>query len=342
MVEKKKATSTTATLDRLKASGQLAALARKKPAGASGGGALEVALDKIIPDPEQPRRSFDHDKLISLSETIKVQGVLQPITVRPANEDGIHVIIMGERRWRASGLAGLGTIPVLIKEETPELRMAQLTENVQRDDLTTFEVARAVAALRDAGQSRDDVAVALGWSQSMVSRFTTIAKMPDEFQELAQANVPPRALSDLYALWDRDEEAVRDFIATVKASDVSRTSVEKLRSQLDGVSSAGQGGDGVPSPVASGSAAEGGEADLHGDLPPEEGGQSEQGSPNAGGRKKARGVALICKVGEDVGRIDTSTVADAPGCVVVRFDNGERIEDVALERIQLIDAVPLE
>ncbi|MEW2915190.1 hypothetical protein [Leisingera sp. JC11] len=80
---------------------------------------------------------------------------------------------------------------------TEELRMAQLTENVQRDGLATFEIASAVSAMREAGKSRGDIASALGWGESEVSRFAAVIGMPELLQQLAEKDVPVRALTDL-------------------------------------------------------------------------------------------------------------------------------------------------
>lgn len=335
MTEKKKVTSTTATLDRLKNSGQLDALIRKKPAPS---GAKEIALDHIETDPDQPRRSFDKEKLASLAESIKAQGVLQPITVQPPNEAGKYIIIMGERRFQASRLAGKETIPVLIKDATPDLRMAQLTENVQRDDLTVIEIVRAVSAMRESGQSRSDIAKALGWSEGEVSRFSSVLKMPDELQKLAEENVPIRSLADLYSLWKSEKAAVRDFLARTPANEINRTTVTGLRNQIETLAT-----DGAGASIGSDQGA------IFSDIAPSEIPQAspmESGDPvNAIARpttQKGKGVVLICRVGDDVGRIDTSKVAGSAGCLVVRFENGERIEDVPLDKVELVDVVPLD
>lgn len=160
----KKFGSTMQTLDRLKKSGDLAALTRKnKPAQA---GQRDISIDDILPDPDQPRRHFDKDQLASLAESIRTQGVLQAITVQPADAAGKHMLIMGERRFQAAKLAGLTRIPAVVREMTDALRMAQLTENVQRADLTTLEVAEApmkplilsaamMAALAESGAAQE-------------------------------------------------------------------------------------------------------------------------------------------------------------------------------------------
>ncbi|MGM9526107.1 MAG: ParB/RepB/Spo0J family partition protein, partial [Peptococcaceae bacterium] len=110
-------------------------------------GIVELELDMIFPNPDQPRKSFDEDKLTDLAESIKEHGVLQPIIVAPRGEK--YMIIAGERRYRASGRAGLKTIPALIRELDDEKIMElALIENVQRDDLTPIEEARAYEILQ--------------------------------------------------------------------------------------------------------------------------------------------------------------------------------------------------
>lgn len=333
---KKKITSTTATLERLKQSGQLDALKRPKPQPA---GPQEIAIDQIVPDPDQPRRSFDQDKLKSLAESIRAQGVLQAITVQPADEAGKHVIIMGERRFQAAKLAGLAKIPAVVREATLEIRLAQLTENVQRDDLTTLEIAQAVAAMRDAGQSREDIAKALGWSEGSVSRFASISKMPEELQQLAAQNVPVRAVADLFALWKKDERAVAAFLASTGPESISRSTVEALRDAIDGKGQPAVGpDDGAPVEA---------ELPASGLAPSAAEDQGEAPAPDAeptSGRTKARpgrGVVIVCKVGDAVGRLDLETVPSQPKCVVVRFDAGERVDEVPLSEIELVDVIPL-
>ncbi|WP_349294745.1 ParB/RepB/Spo0J family partition protein (plasmid) [Thioclava sp. 'Guangxiensis'] len=228
----KKFGSTMQTLERLKKSGDLSALTRKnKPVQV---GQRDIPLDDIVPDPEQPRRHFDKDLLTSLADSIRSQGVLQAITVRPADDAGKHMLIMGERRFQAARQAGMTRIPAVVREMTDALRMAQLTENVQRADLTTLEVAEAVAAMRAAGQSRSAIAEALGWNEGEVSRFAALAKMPEALRDAAAWNAPIRALSDLNALWKKDEAAVRQFLGETEAGDISRVTVERLRAEIEG------------------------------------------------------------------------------------------------------------
>jgi len=340
MNEQRKPGSTTATLDRLKKSGQLAALVRARP-GVVATGAQEIPLERINPDSDQPRRVFDPQQLASLAESIKAQGILQPITVQPADGSGKHVIIMGERRYRAAQLAGLSTIPALIKAATPALRMAQLTENVQRADLTTLEIARAVDAMRAAGQSRAEIAAALGWNEGEVSRFATVTKMPEELQRLASANVPIRSLADLHALWKRDADTVQAFLAETEPQAVNRSSVEALRSRIDTPSHAPVSPS-VSSPTTPTSDAREPAPQNMADQPESIVAPLDDHAAPQAPRRMGKGIALICRVGDDVGRIDMSKLPKRAGHLVVRFDNGERIEEVALEDIRLIDVVPLD
>ena len=102
-------------------------------------GVTEVRLSSIEPDKNQPRREFDEDALAELSESIKLHGVISPIVVTEI-EEGRYRIIAGERRWRASKLAGLETVPVIVKEYSEqELAEISLVENLQREDLNPLE-----------------------------------------------------------------------------------------------------------------------------------------------------------------------------------------------------------
>ena len=108
---------------------------------------VDMELEKLFPNPNQPRKTFDEDKLIDLAESIREHGILQPIIVTP--RDGKYMIIAGERRYRACKRIGLETIPALIREmEDEKIMELALIENVQRDDLTPIEEARAYELLQ--------------------------------------------------------------------------------------------------------------------------------------------------------------------------------------------------
>ena len=114
--------------------------------------AVEIPLDKIVPDPDQPREEFDPEALERLAESLKTRGQLQPIRVRWDEAQGKYVIICGERRWRAARMAGLATMSCVVSEgpiDAGELLALQLIENCLREDLRPIEQARAFKSLMD-------------------------------------------------------------------------------------------------------------------------------------------------------------------------------------------------
>ncbi|MGC4191187.1 MAG: ParB/RepB/Spo0J family partition protein [Thermomicrobiales bacterium] len=178
--------------------------------------AKEIALDRIMPDPDQPRRSFDPDRLQELAASIRAEGVLQPIVVRYAEADDRYVIVHGERRWRASAIAGQGTIPALVRDVPTERRLLQqLMENVVRDDLNAVDRANALRALR--AQLGDPpwevVAEAVGIRRSRIFQLLGTGKLSLE----AQANIQHGALSEkqsrlLQGLPPARQEALRQWL----------------------------------------------------------------------------------------------------------------------------------
>ena len=144
----------------------------------------EIPVSAIEADPNQPRRSFDEEKLQELSESIKLYGVLSPILVRAGALPGRYTIISGERRYRASQLAGLAAIPAIVSQgegEDSRTLAIQLVENLQRDDLSSLERAQAIGALRDGHNlSIRDIAEKLSISKSAVQRSLEILSLPDD------------------------------------------------------------------------------------------------------------------------------------------------------------------
>jgi ParB family chromosome partitioning protein len=138
---------------------------------------LELALDTIDFDPKQPRRHILAETLTELAETIKTDGVLQPICVRPhPHQKGRYLINHGERRVRAARLAGLATIPGYIREDVDPY--AQAIENVQRDDLLPLDLAAFVIEREQAGDARADIARRLGKPPSMITELAELAEAP--------------------------------------------------------------------------------------------------------------------------------------------------------------------
>lgn len=148
--------------------------------------AKEIRLDRIEPDPHQPRRTFDQERLEELAASIAQEGVLQPIAVRYDEERDRYVILHGERRWRAAQMAGLTAIPAVVRDVPEERRLLQqLMENVVREDLNAVDRAAALRALKaqmgDASWER--VAEAVGIKRSRLFQLLGTEKLPDAVQE---------------------------------------------------------------------------------------------------------------------------------------------------------------
>ena len=140
----------------------------------------EIKLSDIVPDENQPRRRFSDDQLQSLAESIREHGVLQPIVV--IKEGSKYKIVAGERRWRASKLAELKTIPAVVRSLDAQNRLElSLIENVQREDLNAIEVATAYAKLKSQfNMSIDDVAKRVGKSKPSVVNTMRLLKLPEK------------------------------------------------------------------------------------------------------------------------------------------------------------------
>jgi len=158
-------------------------------ASANAAGELqELALDDLSPGRYQPRKHIDDEALESLAQSIRTQGVIQPLVVRPAGKKGSgqYEIIAGERRWRAARLAGLDTVPVVIREVPDAIAMAvALIENIQREDLNPLEEANALKRLiQDCKMTHLECAQAVGRSRASVSNLLRLTELDDEIQGL--------------------------------------------------------------------------------------------------------------------------------------------------------------
>ena len=150
-------------------------------------GPAEIAIDAIVPNPEQPRRQFDPDQLGALAESIARHGVLQPVVVRRATAGGYELIV-GERRWRASRAAGRETIPAVIADiETRDRLELAIVENVQRHDLNPMELAHAYRALSDSGATQEEIGERVGIDRSSVSNHLRLLDLPRELQQDLEA-----------------------------------------------------------------------------------------------------------------------------------------------------------
>lgn len=147
--------------------------------------AVKVKLMEIEPNRDQPRKQFDEDALNELADSIAKHGVLQPLLVRPLLNGG-YQLVAGERRWRASRIAGLTEVPVVIKELTDaQVAELALVENVQREDLNPLEEANGYKELSEKyGYTQDEISSMVGRSRSAVANVLRLLSLPSEVQEL--------------------------------------------------------------------------------------------------------------------------------------------------------------
>tara|TARA_A100001015_G_C15009898_1_gene722516 strand:- start:315 stop:1208 length:894 start_codon:yes stop_codon:yes gene_type:complete len=138
-----------------------------------------LPIDKIFPNPDQPRKKFDKSKLEELAKSISANGIIQPIIVRSKNSK--YELVAGERRWRAAQLAQIHSIPAIIREITDEqVAEFSIVENVQREDLTVIEEARSYKTLVEVySYTQEDVSLALGKSRSYVANILRLLTLPD-------------------------------------------------------------------------------------------------------------------------------------------------------------------
>lgn len=145
----------------------------------------EVSLSEVGPNPFQPRTRFDEEKLREMAESIKANGVLQPVILRRSAEGG-YQLVAGERRFRAAHLAGITTIPAIIKEaDDREMMEMALVENVQREDLNPMDEARGYHALASkVGLTHEQISTRVGKHRSAVTNSLRLLALPPEVQEM--------------------------------------------------------------------------------------------------------------------------------------------------------------
>jgi len=201
----------------------------KKPVG-SGREIADIAIDEIIPNPRQPRESFSHEEMEDLIASIKEHGILQPLIVSP-RDDG-YELVAGERRWRAAKMAGLRTVPAIVRsvKEQQKLELA-LIENIQRQNLNPIEEAKAYKKLIDEfALTQEEVSKKVGKSRPQVANYVRLLELPLEIQEAAASGeIPytqarsllaldtPRAQIKLFKKIVRDKMTVRDTEKKVSA-----------------------------------------------------------------------------------------------------------------------------
>lgn len=146
-------------------------------------GVIELKINEIEPNVGQPRKKFDDEKLMQLSESIKEHGIVQPIIVR--KEDNVYKIVAGERRWRAARLAGLSTVPVIVKElSNRQVMEMALIENIQREDLNPIEEAEAYERLlNEYKMTQEELSKSIGKNRSTIANIIRLLSLCDKVKE---------------------------------------------------------------------------------------------------------------------------------------------------------------
>lgn len=192
----------------------------------------EIAISQIVPNPNQPRREFDETALMELANSIKEIGIIQPITLRQT-PDGQYQIIAGERRWRASQLAGLTTIPAYIKTVKDETVMEMaLVENIQREDLNAIEIALAYEHLAEAtGMTQEKISERVGKSRAAVTNYMRLLKLPAQVQMALKDKVIDMGHARALLAIDSPSTQIRLF-KEIERNGYSVRKVEELVKQL--------------------------------------------------------------------------------------------------------------
>ena len=195
----------------------------------------QVSVNLLQPNSDQPRKNFDPDALHELAQSIKEHGIIQPIIA--VERDGKYVIIAGERRYRAGKLAGLKTMPVIVKDYTEqEMREVALIENLQREDLNPIETAVAMKQLIDIyGFTQDEVADKIGKSRPSVTNTLRLLNLEPEVLTLVEKERLQAGLARALIILPRDEQialAKKACDGKMTARDVEKVVQEKTRPEL--------------------------------------------------------------------------------------------------------------
>ena len=203
-------------------------------AGESHAGLLQVPVNAVGPNPKQPRTKFDDETLAELAASINEVGILQPIVVRRSG-DGVYELVAGERRLRAAKLAGLATVPVVLRDsQDSELLREALIENIHREDLNPIELAEAFRQLlEELGLKQEALADRVGVSRSHIANTIRLLSLPLEVQQLlTDDRITAGHARALLALGDAD--AMRSLALRVAAEDLSvRQTEDVVRRFLD-------------------------------------------------------------------------------------------------------------
>lgn len=299
----------------------------------------DLAIDEVYEDPDNPRKAFDPDELAALAESVKVLGILQPISVRPRDERG-YMIRFGHRRFRAAKMAGLERVRALVTAgdvDEADLVASQVVENQHHAALNTQDMIGAVARLLAMGLSQGAAAEKLSIPREQVNMYAGLRELPPALAPLT-GTLGLRALYELNAAWKRDASRTEALIAE-KGDAITVAEARALAADLKPSkrqeSKTPVARDPEPAKAkvlhvqqpseASGSAGEGGEV-LNVQQPP-------QGARTPPPRRPVI-VGFDVKVGRRTGRLLLDAGPD-PETVMIEFDGGA-VEPTPVESVRLI------
>jgi ParB family chromosome partitioning protein len=194
----------------------------------------EVAVKDIVANPYQPRKVFDEEKLEELAASIKEYGVVQPLVVRKKGKK--YELVAGERRLRASKLAGLKKVPVVLKEyDETEMMEIALIENIQRHDLNAIEEAQGIKRLMDECKlTQEQVAVKVGRSRTAVANILRLLNLAQEVQDLISQNLLSMGQAKQISTLRSEEDQIMVAKSAVEQGWTARTTEEVVREMLEG------------------------------------------------------------------------------------------------------------
>ena len=189
-----------------------------------------IPTDKIVPNPDQPRKEFDNEKLEELAQSIKENGVIVPLTV--IKENGKYVLIAGERRYRAAKSVGLKELPAYIKVATKkEVMEMALVENIQREDLNAIEIALSLKGLiEECNLTQEQMSERIGKSRSVITNYLRLLKLPAEVQLALRNNEITMGHARCLVNMDSDSECI-EMMKRIIDKALSVRQVEELMKQ---------------------------------------------------------------------------------------------------------------
>ena len=196
------------------------------------GTAAQVPIDDIVPDPNNPRKSFDQAALNELAQSIEARGILQPIVLSPKNDEGKYVIRYGERRWRAAAIAKLAAVPAIIAtaDEGDGRALDQVVENEQRENLKNSELLDAIRQELAAKVKQAEIAKRLGRSKSVIAMYAALTDAPQPIAAVID-HISIRSAYNLMSAWKIDAEATQAYIEADGAN-LSAAATQRLATDI--------------------------------------------------------------------------------------------------------------